>query len=71
MKGRATYKMSRLKRNKLIKKRKKRLSLAISSLLLIALVLGIIILSKTFIPSSTPDVNVSTSSNNTKKNKRR
>ena len=60
--------MSRLKRNKLIKKRKKRLSLAISSLLLIALVLGIIILSKTFIPSSTPDVNVSTSSNNTKKN---
>lgn len=49
--------MSRLKRNKLIKKRKKRLSLAISSLLLIALVLGIIILPKTFIPSSTPDNN--------------
>ena len=47
MKGRATYKMSRLKRNKLIKKRKKRLSLAISSLVLIVLVLGIIILSKT------------------------
>lgn len=61
--------MSRLKRSKLIKKRRKRLSLAISSLLLIALVLGIIILPKTFIPSSTPDVNVSTSSNNTKKNK--
>ena len=49
--------MSRLKRSKLRKKRRKRLSLAISSLLLIALVLGIIILSKTFIPSSTPDNN--------------